>query len=225
MAGVRRVSDITTVPYNVRVLLFHNKYGAHSVGDIIVEFRKVQNHKETCIEFFNSKVALMTRLHRAGMSASFPESNLRIVMIRGLRKEYSHVVSLICETDDKCSIAQIREILQLHSVRIEKALAMELVKSDHSSAFAASSDSDVASAVHKHAKQMDALEKRLASQKFTGKCYSCGRNGHRAIDCPASRLQELATTPKTTRTTTKLRLFHHLISDRRRLKLNVEDEE
>ena len=24
MAGVRRVSDITTVPYNVRVLVFHN---------------------------------------------------------------------------------------------------------------------------------------------------------------------------------------------------------
>ena len=49
--------------------------GAHSVGDIIVEFWKVQNYKETCTEFFNSKVALMTRLHRACMSASFPESH------------------------------------------------------------------------------------------------------------------------------------------------------
>ena len=145
----------------------------------------VQNHKETCIEFFNSKVALMTRLHRAGMSASFHESNLRIVMIRGLRKEYSHVVSLICETDDKCSTTKMREILQLHGVRIEKALAMEPVKSDHSSAFAASSDS-VASAVRKLAKQMDALEKRLASQKFTRICYRCGGHGHRAIECPAS---------------------------------------
>ena len=28
MAGVRRVSDITTVPYNVRVLVFHNTLGA-----------------------------------------------------------------------------------------------------------------------------------------------------------------------------------------------------
>ena len=102
--------------------------GAHSVGDIIVEIWKVQNDKETCIEFFNNKVALMTRLHRAGMFASFPESNLRIVMIRGLRKEYSHVVSLICETDDKCSTAKMREILQLHGVRIEKALAMEHVR-------------------------------------------------------------------------------------------------
>ena len=63
----------------------------------------------------------MTRLHRAGMSASFCESNLRIVMIRGLRMEYSHVVSLICETDDKCSTTKMREILQLHGVRIEKA--------------------------------------------------------------------------------------------------------
>ena len=32
MAGVRRVSDITTVPYNVRVLVFHNTYIGWHIG-------------------------------------------------------------------------------------------------------------------------------------------------------------------------------------------------
>jgi Reverse transcriptase (RNA-dependent DNA polymerase)/gag-polypeptide of LTR copia-type len=156
-------------------------------ADLEQALQEPQRPTETCMQFYSRLVTISNQL--ADVGESTPDSRLVMKIISGLRPEYIPITANLDETDQKLTLAKMRQILSQKGTRIERRHAAEASgATPPAAAFSAESEPALMQEIATLRRQLSELQAqgRPTRQRgvFNGNCFGCGKRGHRRTECP-----------------------------------------